>query len=65
MSLKSRQEIDFKRLLKKCESMAEKDINENNWRLEKVLFLINFLNLFNLFNYYLIIYLSIVCRITR
>jgi hypothetical protein len=37
MSLKSRQEIDFKRLLKKCESMAEKDINENNWRLEKVL----------------------------
>lgn len=35
MKIQSKQEIDFKRLLKKCEEMAEKEINENNWRLEK------------------------------
>ena len=40
MAIKSKEEIDFKRLLKKCELSVDQNINslnQNNWRLEKVL----------------------------
>jgi hypothetical protein len=44
MSNVSRLEINFKRLLSKCEEISENTMIDYDWRLEKVIYLVNIFN---------------------